>query len=565
MLIDLKIKNYALIEKLEMSPSPVLNIITGETGAGKSIMLGAIGLLLGNRADTKLLFNQNEKCVIEGVFDISSYNLQELFTKEDLDFDNQCILRREISPSGKSRAFVNDTPVTLDVIRKIGENLMDIHSQHDTLQLGDTSYQLNILDIYAGNTAAMGNTTFDIYAGNLSYLRNYNESYRQYKKLESDYRKLTDQLAQAQKEHDYHAFLLNELAEANLQENEQEELEEELKQLENAEDIKLKLTQAVQSLTESEFNITSSLKDTAYLIGQLAQFSAKYEELRTRTESCMIELNDIASELEDAERSTEADPQRTEEVQERLNLIYTLQRKHQVLTIAELLEIQRELEDKVGSVLNLDNAIASTEKAMKQAEKEVHEKAAVLSERRKASFDTFEQELYTLVADLGMPNARIVIQHNEVAPTATGTDDINILFSANKGAQPQTLIKAASGGEFSRLMLSIKYMLADKTALPTIVFDEIDTGISGEVAVKVGKMMQQMAQKHQIIAISHLPQIAAQGNSHYFVYKEDTAERTISRVRKLDEQERVNEIAHMIAGANPSANAYQSAKELLSL
>lgn len=565
MLIDLKIKNYALIEKLEMRPSPVLNIITGETGAGKSIMLGAIGLLLGNRADSKLLFNQNEKCVIEGVFDISSYNLQELFTKEDLDFDNHCILRREISPSGKSRAFVNDTPVTLDVIRKIGENLMDVHSQHDTLQLGDTSYQLNILDIYAGNTASMGNTTFDIYAGNLSYLRKYNESYRQFKKLESDYKKLTDQLAQAQKEHDYHAFLLNELAEASLQANEQEELEEELKQLENAEDIKLKLTQAVQSLTESEFNITSSLKDTAHLIGQLAQFSSKYEELRTRTESCMIELNDIAGELEDAERNTEANPERTEEVQERLNLIYTLQRKHQVLTIAELLGIQRELEEKVGSVLNLDNAIASTEKAMKQAEKEVHEKAAILSERRRASFDTFEQELYVLVADLGMPNARIVIQHNEVAPTATGTDDINILFSANKGAQPQTLIKAASGGEFSRLMLSIKYMLADKTALPTIVFDEIDTGISGEVAVKVGKMMQQMAQKHQIIAISHLPQIAAQGNSHYFVYKEDTEERTISRVRKLNEEERVNEIAHMIAGANPSANAYQSAKELLSL
>lgn len=565
MLIDLKIKNYALIEKLEMRPSPVLNIITGETGAGKSIMLGAIGLLLGNRADTKLLFKQDEKCVIEGVFDISSYNLQELFEKEDLDFDNQCILRREISPSGKSRAFVNDTPVTLDVIRKFGENLMDIHSQHDTLQLGDTSYQLNILDIYAGNTAALGATTFDVYAGNLSYLRNYNESYRKYKKLENDYKKLTDQLAQAQKEHDYFAFLLNELAEANLQETEQEELEEELKQLENAEDIKLKLAQAVQSLTDSEFNITSALKDTAHTIGQLAAFGAKFEELRSRTESCLIELNDIAAELEDAERNTEADPERTLEVQERLNLLYTLQRKHQVQTNAELLAIQQDLEEKVGSVLNLDTAIANTAAAMKVAEQEMMERAAVLSERRKASFNHFEQELYSLVAELGMPNARIVIQHSDVAPSATGTDDISILFSANKGAQPQTLAKAASGGEFSRLMLSIKYMLADKAALPTIVFDEIDTGISGEVAVKVGKMMQQMAQKHQIIAISHLPQIAAQGNAHYFVYKEDREDRTISRVKQLSDEERVNEIAHMIAGANPSANAYQSAKELLSL
>ncbi len=565
MLIDLRIKNYALIEKLEMNPSPVLNIITGETGAGKSIMLGAIGLLLGNRADTKLLFNQGEKCVIEGVFDVSSYSLQETFAAEDLDFDNQCILRREISPSGKSRAFVNDTPVTLDVIRKIGENLMDIHSQHDTLQLGDTSYQLNILDIYAGNTASGGNTTFDIYAGNLSYLKDYNETYRKYKKLESDYRKLTDRLVQAQKELDYNTFLLNELEEANLQTEEQEQLEGELKQLENAEDIKLKLTQAVQSLTESDFNITSALKDTVYLVGQLAQFSPKYEELRSRTESCMIELNDIAGELEDAERDTEADPERTIEVQERLNMIYTLQRKHQVLSIAELLELQRNLEEKVGSVLNLDSAIANTQKAMKEVEIELLTKAATLSERRQASFGMFEQELYRLLAELGMPNARIVIQHNTTTPSATGTDEISILFSANKGSQPQTLIKAASGGEFSRLMLSIKYMLADKVALPTIVFDEIDTGISGEVAVKVGKMMQQMALKHQIIAISHLPQIAAQGDSHYFVYKEDREDRTISRVRKLSNEERVNEIAHMIAGANPSANAFKSAKELLSL
>ncbi|WP_439880181.1 DNA repair protein RecN [Pontibacter sp. MBLB2868] len=559
MLIDLKIKNYALIEKLEMNPSPVLNIITGETGAGKSIMLGAIGLLMGNRADSKLLFDQEQKCVIEGVFDISSYNLKDIFLSEDLDYDDQCILRREISPSGKSRAFVNDTPVTLDVIRKIGENLMDIHSQHDTLQLGDTSYQLNILDVYAGNTS------LDIYAGNLSYLNDYNTSFRKYKKLESDYKKLEDQLAQAQKELDYHTFLLNELEEAGLQEAEQEEMENELKQLENAEDIKLKLTQAVQHLSESEFNIISALKDTAHLIGQLAQFSPKYDELRTRTESCMIELSDIAGELEDAERKTEADPERIITVQERLNLIYTLQRKHQVQSNAELLEIQRDLEGKVGSVLNLDAAITSTQKQMQQAEKEVLEKATVLSERRRASFGHFEKELYSLLAELGMPNARIVIQHNTTSPSATGTDEISILFSANKGAQPQSLVKAASGGEFSRLMLSVKYMLADKTALPTIVFDEIDTGISGEVAVKVGKMMQQMAQKHQIIAISHLPQIAAQGNAHYFVYKQDTEDRTISRVKKLSDEERVNEIAHMIAGANPSANAYQSAKELLSL
>lgn len=559
MLLDLKIKNYALIEQLEMHPSQVLNIITGETGAGKSIMLGAIGLLLGNRADTKLLFNQNEKCVIEGVFDISQYNLKEVFDAEDIDFDNQCIMRREIAPNGKSRAFVNDTPVTLDVLRKIGENLMDIHSQHDTLQLGDTSYQLNILDVYAGNTS------LDIYAGNMSYLKAYNEAYRHYKKLETAYKKLEDQLAQSQKELDYHTFLLNELEEAKLVAEEQDTLEEELKELENAEDIKMKLTQAVQHLTESEFNITSALKDTAHLIGQLAQFSSKYEELTTRAESCMIELTDIAGELEDAERRTEADPQRAAEVQERLDLIYTLQRKHQVQTNSELLAIQEDLEQKVGSVLNLDNAIAKTRKEMDAAYQDVLKYAQVLSERRKASFAKFEQELHNLVAELGMPNARIVIQHKEATPSATGIDEISILFSANKGGTPQSLVKAASGGEFSRLMLSVKYMLADKTALPTIVFDEIDTGISGEVAVKVGRMMKQMAQKHQIIAISHLPQIAAQGDFHYFVYKEDREDRTISRIKKLNDDERVNEIAHMIAGANPSANAFESARELLSL
>jgi DNA repair protein RecN (Recombination protein N) len=550
MLVDLKIQNYALIEQLEMQPSPLLNVITGETGAGKSIMLGAIGLLLGNRADSKLLFNTDQKCVIEGVFDIAEYNLQPIFTAEDIDYDPNCILRREITPTGKSRAFINDTPVTLESLRKIGTFLMDIHSQHDTLQLGDSGYQLNILDLYAGNQ---------------EILERYQVAYKNYKKLEAAYRKLENELAQSNKELDYHTFLLNELSETKLRDGEQEELETELKQLEHAEEIKLKLSQALQYLSEGEMNVVMAMKDASHLLSQVAGYSQSFEALKERLDSSLIELNDIAAEVEAAERKTEADPQRLEVIQDRLNLLYTLQRKHSVRTVAELILIEQDLEGKVSGVHNLDAAIAQTKKDMEAAYALVEQTGKTLSESRKKVFPKFEAELHNLLSELGMPNARIVVEHQTVTPGPTGLDLVSILFSANKGAQPQTLSKAASGGEFSRLMLCVKYLLADKTALPTIVFDEIDTGISGEIAVKVGKMMQQMAKKHQLIAISHLPQMAAQGNEHYFVYKHDRADRTVSNIRKLTEDERVKEIAQMIAGANPSSNAYQSAKELLAL
>jgi DNA repair protein RecN (Recombination protein N) len=550
MLVHLKIQNYALIENLELRPSRLLNVITGETGAGKSIMLGAIGLLLGNRADSRLLFNTDQKCVIEGTFDVAEYNLEPLFAAEDIDYDPNCILRREITPTGKSRAFINDTPVTLESLRKVGTFLMDIHSQHDTLQLGDSAYQLSILDLYAGNQAV---------------LERYQAAYKNYKKLESSFKKLEAELAQSNKELDYHTFLLNELAEAKLTDGEQEELESELKQLEHAEEIKLKLSQVLQSLSEGDFNVVMAIKDAAHLLNQVSQYAESYQALKERLDSSLIELNDIAAEVETAERKTEADPQRLEIIQDRLNLLYTLQRKHQVRTVAELLLLEQDLEGKVSGVHNLDAAIAQTKKDMEAAFAEVQQTGKTLSESRKKVFPKFETELHSLLSELGMPNARIVVDHQQVAPSSTGLDLVSILFSANKGAQPQTLSKAASGGEFSRLMLCVKYLLADKTALPTIVFDEIDTGISGEIAVKVGKMMQQMAKKHQLIAISHLPQMAAQGHEHYFVYKEDRADRTVSNIRKLSEDERVKEIAQMIAGANPSTNAYQSAKELLAL
>lgn len=550
MLVDLRIENYALIERLDLRPSPLLNIITGETGAGKSIMLGAIGLLLGNRADSRMLFNTERKCVIEGQFDIANYQLQDIFEAEDLDYDAACILRREISPTGKSRAFVNDTPVTLEALRKIGANLMDIHSQHDTLLLGDAVFQLNLLDLYGG----------------LVPLRTqYGNAYRQFRKLEADLKSAEDQVAQASKELDYNSFLLGELEDASLDNEDQEALEQEVKQLEHAEEIKYKLTQAFNSLTESEYCAAGSIKDASVLLGQVAGYADQLKELKERLDSCLFELRDIAEEVEAAERRTEGDPARAEEVQSRLNTFYTLQRKHQVRDVASLIEKRELLRQKVGSVLNLDKEISRLRKDTDGALAAVTKQGAKLSESRRKVFPKFEKELSALLADLGMPHARIVVEHRAGPPAASGTDVVSILFTANKGAAPQTLSKAASGGEFSRLMLCIKYMLADKTALPTIVFDEIDTGISGEIAVKVGRMMQQMAQKHQLVAISHLPQMAAAGDAHYFVYKEDRADRTISRIRELSQEERIKEIAHMIAGAKPSENAFQSARELLAL
>ncbi|WP_375416634.1 DNA repair protein RecN [uncultured Hymenobacter sp.] len=550
MLVDLRIENYALIERLELRPSPLLNIITGETGAGKSIMLGAIGLLLGNRADSRMLFNTERKCVIEGQFDIANYQLQDIFEAEDLDYDAACILRREIAPTGKSRAFVNDTPVTLEALRKIGANLMDIHSQHDTLLLGDAVFQLNLLDLYSG----------------LVPLRTqYGAAYRQFRKLEADLRMLEDQVAQASKELDYNSFLLGELDDASLDNEDQDALEQEVKQLEHAEEIKYKLTQTFNSLTESEYCAAGSMKDAAVLLGQVAGYAGPLKELKQRLDSCLIELHDIAEEVEAAERRTEGDPARAEELQSRLNTFYTLQRKHQVRDLDGLLQKREELRQKVGSVLNLDKEISRLRKDTDGALAAVTKQGGRLSESRRKAFPKFEKELSALLSELGMPHARIVVEHRTGAPTVSGTDVVNILFTANKGAAPQTLSKAASGGEFSRLMLCIKYMLADKTALPTIVFDEIDTGISGEIAVKVGRMMQQMAHKHQLVAISHLPQMAAAGDVHYFVYKEDRADRTISRIRELSQDERIKEIAHMIAGAKPSENAFQSARELLAL
>ena len=548
MLQRLSIENYALIESLEIDPHKALNIITGETGAGKSIMLGALGLLLGNRAETKVLLNQDKKCIIEAEFNISSYSLSELFELNDIEYEEVCIVRREINTKGKSRAFVNDGLTNLEFLKQLGLHLMDVHSQHETLRLGNRDYQLEIIDIVAGTQ---------------KNLLEYQKAFKNYKEKATILKSLKQEGSELQKEADYHQFLFKELDDAALKSDEQEALESEQSKLEHAEEIKLKLHESLQLSDQSDFNLLSQLQDLKSLLNQISNYGSNYKELKERIESVQIELKDIVSEITDEESKVVFDPQRAEEVQERLSLIYKLQQKHQVASIEELQNILEELSDKVLRVENLDEAIEEAEKVMKAAEAKAMSLAESLSEKRMAVFTQFSESILQSLDSLGMPNAAVEVERTIAELGKNGIDQIEIKFSANKGVQAQPLKQAASGGEFSRLMFAIKYLLADKTALPTIVFDEIDTGISGEIAIKMASMMLEMAKKHQVITITHLPQIAAKGHKHYFVYKDESHAQTTSRIRPLVEQERLQEIAEMIGGKNASDTAFQSARELM--
>ncbi|MEQ8713224.1 MAG: DNA repair protein RecN [Cyclobacteriaceae bacterium] len=548
MLSQLKIQNYALIETLEMTPSSSLNIITGETGAGKSIMLGAVGLLLGNRADTKVLFNTDQKCVIEGAFDISDYNLGGLFEDEDLDYEAQTIIRREISPSGKSRAFVNDTPVTLDILKKLGVRLMDIHSQHDNLNIGDQKYQLEVLDIFANNP---------------DLLRDYSNDFHTFRKARRDYEDLKNTADQLRQEADFFQFQYDELSKANLVDGEQETLENELQELENAEDIKLKLNQLIAALGDEEMGATNLLSSASSLIQQLSRFGDHYGSLSERLHSVLIEAQDILDETNRLEEKVTHDPARIEEAKERISLIFSLQQKHRVQTISELLAIQADLEVKVEKSSNIDIELEKSLTNLNQTKAKAEETASELSKSRKSVQKNIGIQITELLRKLGMPEATFEVTIETQEMDHSGRDAVQFLFSANKGVAPQDIRQVASGGEFSRLMFCLKYILADKTALPTIIFDEIDTGVSGEIAKKMVAMMKEMAQAHQVIAISHLPQFAAKGDQHYFVYKDNSSDRTISKIKVLDEDQRVFEIAKMIDGDNPSSSAVQSAKDLI--
>ena len=550
LLKNLVIKNYALIKELEITPSNKLNIITGETGAGKSIMLGALGLLMGNRADTKVLFNDAEKCIIEGAFDISSYHLETFFKQEELDYDATCLIRREISPQNKSRAFINDTPVTLDILKALSASLMDIHSQHETLYLGNADFQISVVDTFAGNEALV---------------KHYKTLYDQHKKLNLSLKELKEQSAEASRQMEFNTFQLNELTEAQIQAGEQQKLEDELRLLENSEELKSKLNLALALLSDSDNAVTAHLKIIEKSFEQISPLSETFAQLYERLKSCAIELKDIAAEAEYEEAKVDFSPAALEKIQERLSKIYFLQKKHQAKTEEELLVIQDELQEKVNKVTSLEEEITATEKSLQRLYTELIKEADAISAARTKTAPQIKLELEGLLKEVGMPDASVKILVDKTEPNLYGTDKVTLLFSANKGIAPQELKNVASGGELSRLMLCIKYVLAGKTALPTIIFDEIDTGISGQIAIQVGRMMKQMSNNHQIIAISHLPQIAASGNTHYYVYKDTSESRAVSRMKKLSNEERITEIAEMIGGKNPSESAVKNATELLTL
>ena len=550
MLKHLLIKNYVLIQELEINPSENLNIITGETGAGKSIMLGALGLLMGNRAESRVFFDDDKKCVIEGSFDVSAHSLKGFFKRMELDYEPTTIIRREMTVSGKSRAFINDTPVNLEVLKKIGVKLMDIHSQHDTQMLGSPAFQLRIVDAYAQND---------------KLLNDYQKAFNTFKKAQEHYETLLAESQQSTKEHDFNLHLLEELEKAKLADIQQKTLEEELEVLENAETIKNNLNQSLDALNRAEYSAEIGLQTAEQAMQQLAKFSDKYAQLKERISSMLIEMGDVVLEVEREESDLFFDHERIQDLQDQLDNLYSLQKKHQVESVEALIAIQEELQLKVDRVLNFDEEVATAQKALEDARSEVTKIAEKVTKSRLEVIPKIEEKLDKLLSNVGIPNGQVSISHQEIAPSPTGADDIQLLFSANKGIKPAPLKNVASGGEFSRLMLCIKYVLASKVALPTIIFDEIDTGVSGEVAIRVGKMLQKMAKKHQLMAITHLPQIAAKGQKHYYVFKDNTHEKTMSLIKELTEEERISEIAQMIGGNNPTATAYQSAKELMAM
>ncbi|MCH7408887.1 DNA repair protein RecN [Belliella sp. DSM 111904] len=548
MLKSLSIANYALIQSLEMNPCRSLNMITGETGAGKSIMLGAVGLLLGNRADTKALFDESKKCIVEGEFDIQAYGLQHFFQNEDLDFDQSCIIRRDISPNGKSRAFINDSPVKLEVLKELGKSLMDIHSQHDSLQLGEGAYQLSLLDAYT-------NTKSELLA--------YKTAFGEYHQAKKAFEKLKAEAQELKKEADFNQFQLNELSSLSLQSGEQEELESSQEILENAEEIKSKIAEVLGYLQDDQFGAFNIMSQASISLQQLSKIAHKFDAYRERYQSALIELRDIAAGLEDEDGQVEVDFEKLEVTRDRLSKIYLLQQKHGLESVDDLILLEKSLAEKAFQIENLEDSLNQLEKDKETKLKELNRVGNLLSIKRKSGFKEFSTELGHLLHQLGMENASIDFTHEVIAPTSTGLDQIDLLFSANKGVKPQALRQVASGGEFSRLIFAIKYIMADKMALPTLIFDEIDTGVSGEVALQMVRMMQQIAKTHQVICISHLPQVAAKGEQHYFVFKDNSSARTVSKIKLLNTEDRILEIAKMIAGSNPSESAIASAKELL--
>ena len=552
MLKSLFIQNFVLIDSLDICFNPGFSVITGETGAGKSIILGALSLVLGQRADGKSIKQGADKCVIEAIFDVSKYQLEPFFLGNDLEYDPEsCILRRELYASGKSRAFVNDSPVPLAILKELGTKLIDIHSQHQNLLLGDNRFQLRVVDVMAENEIL---------------LILYKKEYTRYQGLRKALSALKERAAQSKQEEDYIRFQLDQLEEANLQPNEQEELEQEQETLSHAEEIKSSLYRVSSCLDGEEQGVVSLLKESLSSMDALERYFPRAKEVAERLRSAYIDLNDLASEMEGMIEDVEFNPDRLAWVNERLDSLYALQQKHRVSSVDDLIALRDQFRAQLTDIESFDEQIAALEKQVQDAYKELLQQAAVLSEQRKVAAVAFAQQLVQMVAPLGMPHTRFqveVVPRKE--PESDGMDEIRFLFSANKSMALQPVAQTASGGEISRLMLCIKAMIAGFTALPTIIFDEVDTGVSGDIADKMGHIMQDLGSKMQVFAITHLPQIAAQGEAHYFVYKEDVKDRTLTRIRPLDKEERIREVARMLSGSALTEASLANAKDLLGM
>jgi DNA repair protein RecN (Recombination protein N) len=549
MLSKLHIQNYAIIDDLSISFSDNLNIITGETGAGKSILMGALGLILGERADSTVLQQKEKKCVVEGFFNSENkIAVKDFLTANDLDAEEELVVRREIAVNGKSRAFINDTPVNLNQLKALSSLLVDLHQQFDTLELGDADFQREVLDALADNGKA---------------LQQYTALFTQYSKTKKELLELQLQQTAANTSYDYNKFLFDELEEAAFKENELEELDAELKLLSNAENIKQQLGAIYFELKESEQPIVQQLKSLNNKLHSLEQYHVSIEGLNKRLLSTQIELKDIADELEQINDSVQYSAERIQEVNDRISLGYKLMKKHGVNATSELLAIKENLQQKLDDVLNISEAIAQKEKGTQQLLQQCEQLAKTISSNRNKTIKPFIEKVNGLLKQVGMPNAQIKIELTNVELNHFGTDAIEFLFDANKSNRFEPLRKVASGGELSRLMLCIKSLVAQKLQLPTLIFDEIDTGISGEAAKQVGNIMKELSKGHQLISITHQPQIAAKANAHYFVYKSIREDKIITSVKLLNNDERITAIAQMLSGEKPTAAALQNAREMV--
>lgn len=549
MIKRLSIRNYAIIESLEISFPKGLTIITGETGAGKSILLGALGLIMGERADSKSLFDETQKCVIEGTFDLAPYGLQPFFEENDLDYSEECIIRRELSPSGKSRAFVNDTPVTLDVLRSLTGALVDLHQQFDTLDIHNVSFQLRMLDALAGNAPLLER-----------YTALYGQHQQRLRRLEA----LRQQSQQAEQQTEFLQFQLDEFEKAALVSGEQERLEEEQRRLTHAGEIRRTLGEVWQLLSEGEQPISGQLRDALRALSDIRRFAPEADALYQRLDSLLLELEDIGDECGRLAESTEIDPARLAEIQQRLDTIYRLQNKHRVATVEELLALRDQLQQQLAAIGDLSEEIERLEASLRHSDEALRQLAAQLSERRRAVVPDFQDKVLHMLARLSMPHTRFEVQITPLdQPGPTGMDEVAFLFAANPGSRLQHIRDVASGGELSRLTLVTKSLVASAIPLPTLIFDEIDAGVGGDVALRMGQILRQLANEHQVVVITHSPQVAAQADAHYFVFKTVEGNTTKTSLKLLDREERIRTLAVMLSQNPPSEAALANARELI--